>query len=216
MKKISKEQVIRGIYAVVGVIILSFGSTVLRKGNVGMDPYTAANVAISDLLGLSLGVYQLGINFVLLILIFIFGRKYIGFGTIVNMVLVGFFIDLFTQLFSHFELQGDSLMAKILFLIVGILIFTFAASLYMQAKLGSAPYDAAAPTIVDHTHWQYKGVRIVQDVLFTLIAFLFKGPVGVGTFINAFFTGPLISFWDEKVTRPLIEKTVKALVKEEK
>lgn len=213
MMKISKSLVLRAVYTMVGVLILGFGATILREGNVGMDPYTSANIAIGELLGLSLGVYQLGLNLVFLAVIFIFGRKYIGFGTVVNMVFVGFFIDMFTALFNKFDIHAETLPMKIVFLVVGTLIFTFAVSLYTGADLGAAPYDACAPTIVDHTGWPYRVVRIIQDVTFTLIGFFFKGPIGVGTFINAFLTGPLITFWNEKVTGPLIAKSLAAVEK---
>lgn len=214
MVKITKSQLVRGIYAAIGVLILGFGATILREGNVGMDPYTSANIAVSEMLGLSLGVYQLGLNIVFLILIFLFGRKYIGFGTVLNMVFTGFIIDMFTALFQKLGIQAETLPMKIVFLVVGTAIFTFAVSLYTGANLGAAPYDACAPTIVDHTKWPYRVVRIIQDIAFTLLGFFLGGPVGVGTFINAFLTGPLISFWDEKVAGPMIAKSLAAVDKQ--
>lgn len=213
MIKITKSQLIRAAYATLGVLILGFGATILREGHVGMDPYTSANIAISGMLGLSLGVYQLGLNLVFLLLIFLFGRKYIGFGTVVNMVFTGFFIDMFTALFEKVGIQAETLPMKLLFLVVGTVIFTFAVSLYTGANLGAAPYDACAPTIVDHTGWPYRVVRIIQDVSFTLLGFFLGGPVGVGTFINAFLTGPLITFWNDNVAGPLIAKSLAAAEK---
>lgn len=209
MKGNLKETVIRSLFALIGVAILALGAATLRVGQVGLDPYTAANIGIGDTLGLSLGVYQLGINIVILVLVFIFGRKYIGIGTIINMVLTGFFIDFFTWLYTDiFSIQLTIILRAIL-LIVGVLIFTFGASFYMSAKLGNAPYDAIAPIIVDRTNFRYRIVRVIQDIAFVLLAFLSGGPVGVGTVINAFFTGPLIEFWNTKVSEPLIEGQVK-------
>lgn len=208
MKGNLKETVIRSLFALIGVAILALGAATLRVGQVGLDPYTAANIGIGDTLDLSLGVYQLGINIVILLLVFIFGRKYIGIGTIINMVLTGFFIDFFTWLYTDiFSIQLTIILRAIL-LIVGVLIFTFGASFYMSAKLGNAPYDAIAPIIVDRTNFRYRIVRVIQDIAFVLLAFLFGGPVGVGTVINAFFTGPLIEFWNTKVSEPLIERQV--------
>lgn len=203
-----KETVIRSIFALVGVAILAFGAATLRIGQVGLDPYTAANIGIGDTLGLSLGVYQLAINIVILILVFLFGRKYIGIGTIINMVLTGFFIDFFTWMYTDIFSIKLTLVIRAVLLVLGVLIFTFGASFYMSAKLGNAPYDAIAPIIVDRTNMSYRVVRVTQDIGFVLLAFLFGGPVGVGTVINAFFTGPLIEFWNKKVSEPLIENQV--------
>ena len=74
----------------IGVAILSLGTTFLRGGNVGLDPFTAVNTGISNHLGIGLGVYQLSVNLVIFIFIIWLDRKQIGIGTILNMVLVGF------------------------------------------------------------------------------------------------------------------------------
>lgn len=204
-----KEIAIRSLYALIGVAILAFGAATLRVGQVGLDPYTAANIGIGSVLGLSLGVYQLIINILILGLVFIFGRNYIGIGTVINMVLTGFFIDFYTWIYTTFFTIKINLLSQTVLLISGVVIFTFGASFYMSAKLGNAPYDAIAPIIVERTKAQYRLVRVTQDISFVILAFIFGGPVGIGTVINAFFTGPLIDFWNKKVSEPIIEKSVK-------
>ncbi|WP_311833052.1 hypothetical protein [Enterococcus asini] len=208
MYRLSYELLIRLSFAVGGVLMLGLGATILQEGNVGLDPYTSSNIALAKVVGLSLGVYQLIVNLVFLALIFFIGRKYIGLGTLINMVCVGFLIDFFTGIFESLNLTATNLFQQVLFLIVGTGIFTLGVALYTGANLGSAPYDALAPAVVDHTKASYRMVRIIQDVSFTLLAFFLQGPVGVGTFINAFLTGPLISFWNEKVAQPLIHTSI--------
>ena len=72
-------------WALVGIAVLSLGSAVLRVGQVGVDPYTAANIGISNTLGIDLGTYQLISNAVLFIPMLLWGRQYIGIGSIMNM-----------------------------------------------------------------------------------------------------------------------------------
>ncbi|WP_348919943.1 YczE/YyaS/YitT family protein [Enterococcus rotai] len=204
-----REQALRSLYALIGVAILAFGAATLRIGQVGLDPYTAANIGIGNFLGLSLGVYQLIINFIILGIVFILGRSYIGIGTVINMVLTGFFIDFYTWIYTDFITIKINFFTQSLALVIGVLIFTFGASFYMSAKLGNAPYDAIAPIIVERTKFHYRSVRVSQDIFFVVLAFIFGGPVGIGTVINAFFTGPLIDFWNKKVSQPIIEKSIK-------
>ena len=204
-----KETWLRSRFALLGVAIIGFGASLLRVGGVGLDPYTAANIGTGERLGLSLGVYQLMINLVLLILIFFFGRRHIGIGTVINMVLTGFFIDFYTKIFELFAVSPEGWLQKGLFLVIGILFFTFGASFYMSAKVGSAPYDAIAPTIVDRTKANYRVVRVIQDVAFATLGWITGGPIGIGTFISAFLVGPLIKFWDDYASVPFIEKTIK-------
>jgi uncharacterized membrane protein YczE len=209
MSRGNKVLALRSWYALVGVFVLAFGAATLRVGQVGLDPYTAANIGIGAVLGLSLGVYQLIINLLILAVVFFLNKQYIGVGTVINMVLTGFFIDFFTWLYGQFFTITLNLFSQVILLILGVVIFTFGASFYMSAKVGNAPYDAIAPLIVDFTGAPYRIVRIGQDVFFVILAFVFGGPVGVGTVINAFFTGPLISFWNTSVSEPLIEKSIK-------
>ena len=51
----------------------------------------------------------------------------------------------------------------------------------MDIQFGVSPYDAIAPLIVDKTGWEYTPVRIGQDVLVVITAYLLKGPVGIST-----------------------------------
>ncbi|HEX5143420.1 MAG TPA: hypothetical protein VFW21_06080, partial [Mycobacterium sp.] len=85
-------------------------------------------------------------------------------------------------------------------------LFAGGASMYMTAGLGNSPYDAIAPIIVDRSRLPYRAVRVVQDLLFVGLALVFGGQIGVGTVMTAFFAGPLIDFFTEKVNKPLMRK----------
>ncbi|MDO4912370.1 MAG: hypothetical protein Q3960_02310 [Lactobacillus sp.] len=187
----------------VGITLLSLGTAFLRGGNIGLDPFTAVNTGMSTKLHLSLGIYQLAVNLVIFVFIVFLDRKKIGIGTVLNMVLVGFEIQWFTDIYTH--IFGTRLNAIIIVsnLIIGLLLFTLGSSMYMGAELGVAPYDAIAPIISHRLHLPYRVVRIVQDILFMLAGYFAAGPVGLGTVIVAFFTGPLITFWDQHVSAPM-------------
>lgn len=193
----------RTLMSFVGIALLSLGTAFLRGGQVGLDPFTATNTGISGHLNLSLGVYQLGANLLIFIFILVMDRHKIGIGTLLNMVLVGFEVQWFIALYQRLFGTQVNVIIIISNLIIGLLLFTLGASMYMGADLGVAPYDAIAPILSDRLHAQYRTVRIAQDVLFMVVAFLVGGPVGVGTIIVAFFTGPLITFWDRHVSQPM-------------
>lgn len=126
----------------------------------------------------------------------------------INMVLTGFLL-IFIRKSLNFSQFLRKVGCKRALLVIGILFFTFGASFYMSAKVGSAPYDAIAPTIVDRTKANYRVVRVIQDVAFATLGWITGGPIGIGTFISAFLVGPLIKFWDDYASVPFIEKTIK-------
>ncbi|WP_139650950.1 YczE/YyaS/YitT family protein [Raoultibacter phocaeensis] len=200
-KKLAK----RVAFSTLGIVIISLGIAVNRIGGVGVDPFTAMNIGISDMLGISLGVYQLVVNLIILIPIFIFGRKQIGIGTIINLVGVGFLVDFFTwALTSTLPLDGGLVQAGIC-LVIGVALFTFGVSTYMNTDTGVAPYDAVAIVISNRTPAPYTPVRMAQDILVAIVAFFVGGPIGVFTVIAAFFAGPLITFWNDHAIVPLLK-----------
>lgn len=199
-----KQLTIRSGYSLVGVAIIGLGAAILQVGGVGVDPYTALNIGVSDQIGWSLGAYQLLSNVVLFIPMLIWGRRYIGIGSIFNMLLTGFAIDLFSALLGPALPEDRSLLSMTVFFAVGIVVFAFGASAYMTADVGMAPYDALAPMIVDRTRWEYRRVRVPQDVLFVILAVVFRGAVGFGTVMTAFFNGSLIQYFSERVHGPVL------------
>lgn len=194
---------LRTLMSFIGITVLSLGTAFLRGGQVGLDPFTATNTGISGHLNMGLGVYQLIVNALIFIFILVLDRHKIGIGTVLNMVLVGFEVQWFIALYQQLFGTHVNIIIIISDLIIGLVLFTLGASMYMSADLGVAPYDAIAPIISDRTHVKYRTVRIAQDVLFMVVGFLVGGPVGLGTVIVAFFTGPLITFWDQHVSLPL-------------
>lgn len=202
-----KDFTLRSIISIMGVVLLSFGAALSESMNMGLDPFTALNRGASTLLGFSLGNYQLVLNFIILALVFFLKRSLIGWGTIYNMVLVGYLVNIFKNLFDNFfDADALNLAIRLLITVIAILFFTFGAALYMDTKLGYSPYDAIAPVITDRTGWTYTPVRLGQDLLVVLGAYLLAGPVGISTIITGFFAGPLITFFSKNVSQPLIEK----------
>lgn len=202
-----KDFLMRSLTSVIGITLISFGSALSESMNMGLDPFTALNKGVSSLLGFSLGNYQLVVNGIILAIVFLMKRSLIGWGTIFNMVLVGYQVEFFTIVFgNYFAVEGMSLVIRILVTVIAILIFTFGVAVYMDTELGVSPYDAIAPLIQDKTGWKYTPVRIGQDLIIVIAALIVGGPVGISTFITGFFAGPLISFFSKKVSQPIMGK----------
>ena len=204
-----KTMTMRRLIAVVlGNIVLGIGAAGLRFSLLGNEPYTAMNMAISDGLHMSLGTYQLILNLFLLIIQLIWGRAYIGFGSIINLCFLGYIIEAAGYVMSLIlpSAQGYTFLQKILFMIVSLLILTFGISMYQTADLGVAPYDYLALGMTDHLPTPYFLNRVVTDAIsvLTIVAVVLGGLItwneshlGIGTVVGAFFLGPLINFYSK-------------------
>ena len=202
-----KEFIWKALMSLIGITLISFGSALSQTMNMGLDPFTAINTGASELLGFTLGNYQLFVNAAILAIILFFDRKIIGWGTIFNLVLVGYMIEFFISMLESFiDPTQFAFIVQLLITVVAILIFTFGVALYMDADLGVSPYDAIAPVITDRVSASYKTVRIIQDIVVVIIAWILGGPVGVSTFITGFLAGPLIDFFSNRFTRKLSDK----------
>lgn len=200
---------------VLGNLILGFGCALLAYSLMGNEPYTAMNMAMSGGFGMGLGNYQLIVNFVLLIAQLIWGRKYIGFGSIINMFFLGYIIE-----FSGYAIQsmfgssdGYGFGLCLIIMAVAFLFMTFGLSMYQIASVGVAPYDYVAWGLTDHFPTPFFANRMIGDFCCVLIIVLsvFGGLItwqtshlGIGTIVGAFCLGPFINFFN-KYNRVWIE-----------
>lgn len=202
-----KDFIMKSLISIFGIALISFGASLSETMNMGLDPFTALNRGASTLLGFSLGNYQLVVNLIILAVVFFMKRSLIGWGTVYNMILVGYLVDFFKGQFqSFFEVSSMSLVIRLLITLVAIVIFTLGVAIYMDVELGVSPYDAITPVITDQTGWSYTPVRIAQDLLVVIAAYFLSGPVGISTVITGFFAGPLITFFSKHVSKPIIQK----------
>ncbi|UQS86152.1 membrane protein (plasmid) [Nicoliella spurrieriana] len=196
--------ILKSLMSFVGIAILSMGAAFLKQANLGMDPFTAMNIGFSNTLHMELGSFQLMVNIGMFILVLIFGRKQIGIGTILNMVLVGYEIQWFSSLYGLIFPHGSGIYVVIVDVIAGLLLFTLGTSIYTSPSLGAAPYDAIAPIFSSRLHIKYQLVRNIQDITFMVIAFFAHGAVGILTLVVAFFAGPLINYWNEHFSQQMV------------
>ncbi|MBP3628385.1 MAG: hypothetical protein J6I95_02830, partial [Anaerotignum sp.] len=147
----------------------------------------------------------------------IFDRHYIGIATFINLFLLGYVVD-----FSHQTLltifPDASMLIRIPSFIFGFASLCFGCSVYITADLGVSTYDAIA--LIMANKWKigkFKFIRIMTDVVCVVLGvvlFILGGGsisaipafVGVGTILTAFFMGPLIDFFNRKVSAPFLER----------
>jgi uncharacterized membrane protein YczE len=184
--------------AFIGVAIMALGIGFMRYASLGIDPVSCLNTGLARKLGMSFGNWQIIFNLILLVFIIFADRHQIGFGSVFNMVGIGYASDFFLFLFNRVHISSEALLpARFATLIIGTVLLYFGAAMYIEARMGVAPYDALALVIAEKTRrpeW-YRWYRITGDALCVLVGFLTGSDVGLGTLITAFFGGILISFF---------------------
>jgi len=200
-----------------GVIICAISVGIFKIAALGVDPFQSLMSGLDKLIPISFGTLYVIVNAILLLFSLIADRHYIGIATFINLFLLGY-ITQWTYEFLQTVIVNPSMIIRLLCLLVAIVIICFGSALYMTADLGVSTYDAVALILVNKWHiGQFKYIRIVTDVICVLLGgglFLLGGGkiaeiptiIGVGTIITAFFMGPLIEVFNQKVAIPMLNK----------
>lgn len=187
----------RFIIMMLGVFFIGFSLSFLIRCNLGTDPCSFMNITVSRRLGILFGTWQLLLNAVLLVIVLLFGRNHIGFGTLANMVLIGYVADFFGWIWDRtipVECFKEMPSRAIIF-VLAFSLFVIAASLYMNADMGVAPYDAIPLMIRKYIFPDvpFARIRICFDFSVVLIGVLSGGIPNIGIILMSMFLGPVIT-----------------------
>lgn len=193
------------------VILMGVFVSILVEIGWGTDPASFMNLNIATALGWGLGNTEVLVYGLMLVFTIIFGVEMIGFGTLANMILIGYIVDLcrwiWVNIGFHDLILNGSFGLKLGIFCVTLLCFVFVAAVYINAQMGVAPYDAI-PNIL--SRWipkiPFAVVRIVFDLAAVIVGILasrfcddgIQGSI-IGSIAMSLLLGPVISF----VGRPL-------------
>lgn len=182
----------------ISVIMMGMCVAFFEKLQVGTDPCTVFNLAVAQnvLHWQNLGTWQLLFNLFLLVVILLMKEgRFIGLGSLANMVLVGYSHDFFKPIVEML-LPGDahSLLVRGGVFLPTMVLFLVSVAFYMVVELGTAPYDAISQIIAARLpKVPFSIIRIAFDIVVTVLGFLMGGQVGLFTVAACFFLGPVIS-----------------------
>ncbi|MGN1411775.1 MAG: YitT family protein [Oscillospiraceae bacterium] len=209
MKKVDFKRLIS---TILGVVLVGIGVGGLNLSNLGADPFSCMNYGLSSVLNLQFGTWQLILNIILFVPMLIVGRRYIGIGTIFNMAGVGYVAQFIDFILVSIGLDGlilSSMVFKILFMLISVVITCFGVALYTKASLGISPYDALAYILEDAFKGKikFKWLRIITDIVCVSIGFISHSTIGIGTVVMMFFTGPLVQFFKDMLNPTFDEQS---------
>ena len=201
----------------IGVIICGVSVGMFKHASLGVDPFQSLMSGLDAVIPISFGTLYVLVNLVLLLFALLLDRRKIGLATLINLFLLGY-IAQFSQGVCARLLPEPSLPVRLGLLSVAIVIMCLASAFYFTANLGVSTYDAVALIWSEkQTRIPFPICRIITDLicvvagvaLCVLAGFTLGqicGEVGIGTIITAFFMGPLIEFFNQKVARPFLER----------
>lgn len=191
-----REMAVRVVLLLVGLWIAHLGVTLFLQTNLGSDPF---NVFVQGLIraipwpawaGMTHGRVHLLVSLLIMVVLLVVDRSYVGIGTVLCMALGGPIIDVYTLWLSPFLNETLPLAVRVPMLAVGCVILAFGMTIVIRSQAGTGPNDLVAVVLSDKSGKPFGPVRIGVDLTFALVGFALGGVVGIGTIICAFLVGP--------------------------
>ena len=171
-----------------GLIIMSLGITMTIKGNViGTSPWDVFHIGLFKQLGLTIGSWSILTGLLIICATSIYLKSIPTLATLLNMLLIGSFIDLFNWLLPDTEV----FLGQASYFVSGFIVMSMGCGLYIAASLGAGPRDTVM-MIIASKGYSVKTGRMVMEVFAAAAGWLLGGPVGIGTVILALGTGYII------------------------
>jgi len=181
----------RMIRLIFGLFLYALGIVVTLKAQVGYAPWDVLHVGLAKTTGLSIGLMSILIGVLLVFVSLMLGEK-IGLGTLLNMVLIGVFLDMILNL-GLIPVAGHFI-SGLGMLILGLMIISLASYFYIGAGLGAGPRDSLMVALSRKTGLPIGFCRGAIEVVAVAIGWKLGGMVGVGTVVAALSIGLCIQF----------------------
>lgn len=191
-----REMAVRVVLLLIGLWIAHLGVTLFLQTNLGSDPF---NVFVQGLFraiprpewaGMTHGRVHLLVSLLIMVVLLVVDRSYVGIGTVLCMALGGPIIDVYTLWLAPFLNETLPLAVRVPMLAVGCVILAFGMTIVIRSQAGTGPNDLVAVVLSDKSGKPFGPVRIGVDLTFALVGFALGGVVGIGTIICAFLVGP--------------------------
>ncbi len=197
-----------------GNLIIGFCVGLMRLTDLGVDPYSALVLGLSYLTHISFGTCMLLVSIFFFYFQWRYDKHSIGVGTIINLAAIGYIADFFVWLSKDVLHYQYDLFGKCMLLMIAIVFLTLGVAMFMDAKLGIAPYDDIVPIIQKRSKHprSFRLLYTIQSILTVTAGVIFClfahqsiwRVVGIATVLTAFLTGPIIQFWSVHVVTKLL------------
>ena len=176
--------------AAVSLFVNGLGVYLTIHADIGAAPWDVLNLGLSKTLHIIYGSASIAVSLTILI-IDILLKENIGIAMFIDAVTVGKAVDFFEWL--DIVPVPKTLVGSIVMILIGLVIIGYTQMLYMKAALGCGPRDTLLVGLTRRVPKIPIGaVSIGLLSTATLVGWLLGGPVGIGTILCAFASGPIM------------------------
>ena len=184
--KFTKNFLQRLLNLTLGLFLYALGIVITMRASIGFAPWEVFQAGIAKTIGLSIGVVSIFVGFIIIIMVKVLGEQ-IGFGTILNMLLIGTFMDLI--IFVDVVPKFSNLFHCIIQLVAGLFTISVGSYFYIKTAFGAGPRDSLMVALARKTRIPVGICRSLIELSVTFFGWLLGGMVGIGTVISVIAIG---------------------------
>lgn len=186
-----KKKIIMGwIRIAAGLLVFAFGVHLTIHANIGLAPWDCLGMGVASHTPLNYGLAMTSIALAVLGIDLLLKER-IGFGTIIDALLTGNFVQLFNDLDPLPE--NESLLLGVLWMLTGFVFMALGMMIYMRAEQGCGPRDSLLVGL--GKRMPRIPIGIVEVLLWAVVllgGWLLGGPVGLGTLLSTVGAGAVM------------------------
>ncbi|WP_207707436.1 YczE/YyaS/YitT family protein [Clostridium tarantellae] len=169
-----------------GFILCATSTVLMLNSNLGLSPWDVFHQGVSGLTGITIGQASIMVGFVCVGIGIILGEK-VGFGTILNMILVGQFMDIIMNM--NIIPVSNNILISIIMMLIGMFIMGLGCVLYIGCGIGCGPRDGLMVGLSKKFNKSIKFIRSFIEISVLILGYFLGGKVGLGTVITAIALG---------------------------
>lgn len=173
-----------------GMLVSAVDITMMLQANIGLEPWSVLQQGMAQSWGITYGLASILVGAAAIGVAVLCGESF-GFGTIINIILCGIFID--ALLYLGWIPQMQNVWSGILMLAAGLELLVLGTWIYMKSALGAGPRDALMIALARKTGRSVGLCRGTVEVFVILTGWLLGGQVGIGTVLSAIGLGSLFN-----------------------
>lgn len=173
-----------------GFLLYGIALALLIRASLGTSTWLVLEIALADMLGITIGTMTVWMGFAVLILVLVM-RERVGWGTLANILSIGPWLNLFL---GWIRTPEDNLVLRIGMFLLGVLIQGVATAVYIGVDAGAGPRDSLMLAIHRVTGVSVRAARGSIEVIVVAIGWLLGGPAGWGTLAFALLIGPSVQW----------------------
>lgn len=175
----------------IGTMLMGLGIQVIVTAGQGMDSVSTLISGLMQHTIIPFGRWSQIISLVFLAVSFLYNRKMLGIGSVINTLLVGETIRWVQPFIDSVEGLHNQLIVSFF----GFLIMAAGTALYLAADLGSGPLEGMMFCVCSLLKVSLQRGRVLLDFLIVLAGLLLGSFVGWGTLFTIFLLGPTIQLF---------------------